>query len=611
VLVANRGEIAWRVLRACRELGVRAIAVYSEIDRDAPWLRLADDAYLLGPAKPSESYLNVERLLDVAERAGAEAVHPGYGFLSENADFARAVDDAGFVWVGPSPTAIVRMGDKLSARSAATTAGVPVVPGTMQQAQDAAYVAQFARQHGYPIAIKAAYGGGGRGMRVVYDDSQLEETLEAAQREAVASFGHGEVYLEKYLERPRHIEAQMLADTHGNILFLGERDCSTQRRHQKLIEEAPAPHFDEESRAALRESAVSICKQVRYVNAGTIEFLYEEGQHYFLEMNTRLQVEHPVTELVTGIDLVHWQLRVAAGEELPWSQDDIELRGHAIELRVNAERPADNFAPSAGTVTTFIPPQGPGVRVDAGVVSGWQVPPTYDSLVAKLISYGADREHARKVLVRACDEFEIVGVPTTLSFHQFAIDQDDFRDGRMSTITVEQEWDLSGLPADPPATQGDGARTPTRTYTVEVDGRAVQVALFDPTASEDGQQRKTRRSRSSGAMSAPSEADVVSPMQGTVVKVAAEVGEPVSAGDLVMVLEAMKMENQVAAHRDGVLSAVHAEAGAVVQQGDKLFTIDESDAAATDAAENSETADTADAAEASASSASSESSASS
>ena len=576
VLVANRGEIAWRVFRACRELGIRTIGVYSEADRGAPWLAAADDAFLLGPAAPADSYLHVERVLDAARRAEAAAVHPGYGFLSENADFARVVTDAGLVWVGPPPDAITAMGDKLSARSTAIAAGVPVVPGTTEPIDDPAMVAAFADAHGYPIAIKAAFGGGGRGLRVVSSATQLEDALEAARREAVASFGRGEVYVERYLARPRHIEAQVLADTHDTCLFLGERDCSTQRRHQKLIEEAPAPGLDPAVRAGLGAAAVAVSRQVGYTGAGTVEFLVADDQFHFLEMNTRLQVEHPVTELVTGIDLVHWQLRIAAGEALPWTDDDVVPRGHAIEVRINAERPAADFAPAAGRITRWEPPAGPGVRVDAGVVAGWEVPTTYDSLLAKLICWGADRDHARRVVARAVDEFTVEGVPTTLPFHRFALTHPDTIAGRVSTTSVEQEWDLSVLPPDAGATPA-GTTPPSHTYMVEVDGRALQVAVFDAEATDPQGGRRSSRRRTAASAGAD-DGRVVAPMQGTVVKVAAKVGDTVAAGDVVVVLEAMKMENHITAPRDGVVGKMLAETGAVVQQGEGLFIIDAPDA---------------------------------
>jgi acetyl-CoA/propionyl-CoA carboxylase biotin carboxyl carrier protein len=576
VLVANRGEIAWRIFRACRELGVRTIGVYSEVDRGAPWLAGVDDAFLLGPASPAESYLHLERVLSVAERSGATAVHPGYGFLSESAEAAQAVTDAGLVWVGPRPDAITAMGDKLSARANALAAGVPVVPGTHEPTDDADVVRAFAAEHGYPVAIKAAFGGGGRGLRVVDAPGDLEDALEAARREAVASFGRGEVYVERYLRRPRHVEAQVLADDHDTCLFLGERDCSTQRRHQKLIEEAPAPGLDPGLRRDLGAAAVAVSREVGYTGAGTVEFLVEDERFYFLEMNTRLQVEHPVTELVTGIDLVHWQLRIAAGEALPWTADDIVPRGHAIEVRINAERPASGFAPAAGRITRWDQPAGPGVRVDAGVVAGWDVPSTYDSLLAKLIAHGADRDQARRTLVRAVDEFVVEGVPTTLPFHRLALTHPDMVAGEVSTISVEQEWDLSALPPDVDADAANHPATPSRTYTVEVDGHALRVAVFaDDDTTDDGPRRRGRRTASVGGSD---DARVAAPMQGTVVKLAVAVGDTVAAGELVLVLEAMKMENHVVAHRDGVIGTVFVEPGTVVQQGEPLFTVIPTDA---------------------------------
>ncbi|MBW3604436.1 MAG: acetyl-CoA carboxylase biotin carboxylase subunit [Actinobacteria bacterium] len=577
VLVANRGEIAWRVFRACRELGIATIGIFSEADRDAPWLAGADDAFLLGPAPVSQSYLDVERVLEVAQRAGAAAIHPGYGFLSENAEFARAVTDAGITWIGPAAEVITRMGDKLQARAAAAEAGVPVVPGTDQPTSDVDEVREFAEQHGYPIAIKAAFGGGGRGLRVVRADRDLADALEAARRESKAAFGRDEVYVERYLERPRHIEAQVLADAHGTCLFLGERDCSTQRRHQKLIEEAPAAGLDADVRAALGESAVALSRSVDYTGAGTVEFLYEDGEFYFLEMNTRLQVEHPVTELVMGIDLVHWQLRIAGGQPLPWTQDEIAPRGHAIEVRINAERPAQQFAPAAGRITRWDPPSGPGVRLDAGVVPGFDVPTMYDSLLAKLITYGADREHARRVMVRACAEFVVEGVPTTLSFHRLALEHPEFVAGAVSTNSVERDWDLDALPADPTAEPAGAPPQPTRTYTVEVDGHAMRVALFSDHADDaDDAITRRRRQRRSSAPAQIGDAALVAPMQGTVIKVAVESDAVVEEGDLILVLEAMKMENHVTAHRAGTVT-LRTAAGEVVQQGSVLCTIEPAD----------------------------------
>jgi acetyl-CoA/propionyl-CoA carboxylase, biotin carboxylase, biotin carboxyl carrier protein len=581
VLVANRGEIALRVLRGCRELEIPTVAVYSEVDRDAPWLRLADQAVFIGEAAPAASYLNTEKILQVAADTGADAIHPGYGFLSENADFARAVIDAGLVWVGPPSDAITQMGDKLSARAAAEAAGCPLVPGTMEPTEDPEVVQAFADEHGFPVAIKAAFGGGGRGLKVVRESKELQEALDGAQREAVAAFGRGEVYVERYLTRPRHIEIQVLADTHGNVLHLGERDCSSQRRHQKLIEEAPAPGLPEEIRQAMGEAAIRVSRQVGYQGAGTCEFLYEDGDFYFLEMNTRLQVEHPVTEIVTGMDLVHWQLRIAAGEELPFAQDDIELRGHAIELRVNAENVAMGFVPSPGLITDWQAPSGPGIRVDAGAETGWEIPRTYDSLIAKLIGYGATRDEARRKLVRACEEFVIAGVPTTLDFHKFALVHPDFIEGRVSTVSVEREWDLSPIGAAEPVAAGEGSpKEPSRTFTVEVGGKRVEVALFEPEGAGGGgakaaaRPRRERRGGGGGGGGAGGNT-LAAPMQGTIVKAAVEEGAAVSEGDLIVVLEAMKMENHISAHRDGVVTTLHVGAGDVVNAGDALATIDD------------------------------------
>jgi acetyl-CoA/propionyl-CoA carboxylase biotin carboxyl carrier protein len=575
VLVANRGEIALRVLRACRELEIPTVAVYSEVDRGAPWLRLADSAHCIGPAAPAESYLDTTKILQVAEDAGADAIHPGYGFLSENADFARRVIDAGLVWIGPPSDAITQMGDKLSARAAADAAGCPLVPGTMEPTEDPAVVQAFADTHGFPVAIKAAFGGGGRGLKVVREPKELQEALDGARREAVAAFGRGEVYVERYLTRPRHIEIQVLADTHGNVLHLGERDCSSQRRHQKLIEEAPAPGLDEAVRQAMGDASIKVSRQVGYVGAGTCEFLYEDGGFYFLEMNTRLQVEHPVTELVTGMDLVHWQLRIAAGEELPFAQDDIALRGHAIELRVNAENVAMGFVPSPGLITEWRAPAGPGIRVDAGAEAGWEIPRTYDSLIAKLIAYGATRDEARRKLVRACDEFVIGGVPTTLDFHRFALVHPDFVNGEVSTVSVEREWDLSSIGAAEPATPGDGPTEPSRTLTVEVGGKRVEVALFEPEApaASARPERRRRGGSSGGGTGAASGNDLAAPMQGTIVKLGVEEGAPVEEGDMICVLEAMKMENSITAHRAGVVSSISVAAGDVVNSGDVIATI--------------------------------------
>jgi acetyl-CoA/propionyl-CoA carboxylase, biotin carboxylase, biotin carboxyl carrier protein len=447
VLIANRGEIAVRIARACRELGIRTIAVYSEVDRDALHVHVCDEAYLLGPAEPASSYLDITRIIDVVRRSGAQAVHPGYGFLAENADFARAVEAAGAVFIGPSAEAIERMGDKLSARAVARAAEVPVVPGTVEPTDDPAVAIAFGDEHGYPVAVKAMFGGGGRGMKVVRDATEMAAALTSAAREAGVAFGRSECYLERYLERPRHVEVQVIGDLDGTVLHLGDRDCSLQRRHQKLIEEAPAPGIAPDVRAALHEAAVRVSREMKYVNAGTCEFLLDEDgrRFYFLEMNTRLQVEHPVTELVTGIDLVHAQLRVASGEGLGFTQDDVRLRGHAIEARINAEDPGAGFMPSPGTVTRLEAPLGPGVRLDTGLRSGDAIAREYDSMVAKLIVWAEDRDTACRRLGIALDGLTVDGVPTTIPFHRLAVAHPAFLAAEHATSSVEREWDLSTL----------------------------------------------------------------------------------------------------------------------------------------------------------------------
>jgi acetyl-CoA/propionyl-CoA carboxylase, biotin carboxylase, biotin carboxyl carrier protein len=582
VLVANRGEIAIRVVRACRELGVRSVAVYSEADRDAPHVRAADEAYLLGPAAPAASYLHIERILEVAERAGVDAIHPGYGFLSENADFAAAVVAAGLVFVGPPAEAIARMGDKLSAREVALAAGVPVVPGTLEPTADPEVAILFGEEHGYPVAVKAMFGGGGRGMKVVRDRDGMQEALEAAQREAQAAFGRAECYLERYLERPRHVEIQVLGDLDGTVIHLGERDCSLQRRHQKLVEEAPAPGIDQALRDALGTAAVEVAKEMGYHSAGTCEFLLDaDGRtFYFLEMNTRLQVEHPVTELVTGVDLAQAQLRIAAGDGMGITQDQVQLTGHAIEVRINAEEPAAGFVPTPGLITDLRPPLGPWVRFDTGAESGYEVPREYDSMIAKLIVWGSDRDAARARMRRALDELVLEGIPTTVPFHRLAMEHEQFAAGEHSTVSVETEWDLSGLQPQAPATPGAEADEPSRSLVVEVGDRRIGVKVFGELASGGGSggvaaAKRRSRARSSSNRAKVATEDLVAPMQGTVVKYAVEVGTSVAAGDLVVVLEAMKMENNITAHRDGVVADVGFVAGEVVESGAVLARIED------------------------------------
>ena len=594
VLVANRGEIAVRVIRTCRSLGVETVAVYSDLDRDALHVRLADTAYALGGESAAESYLAADKVLDAAARAGADAVHPGYGFFSENPDFARAVAAAGLAWVGPPPEAMEAMGDKVSSRLTAERAGVAPVPGTTEVLASAGEVVAFGEAHGWPVAIKASYGGGGRGMRVVEGADDAAAALESAQREATAGFGRPDCYLERYLPRPRHVEVQVLLDAVGNGVWLGERDCSTQRRHQKLVEETPAPGLDEALRLAMGEAALHVATACGYTNAGTVEFLVQDGEFFFLEMNTRLQVEHPVTEMVTGLDLVELQLRVAAGEALAFTQADVVPRGWAIECRVNAEDPTGGrFLPSPGPLTRFRPAAGIGVRVDAGYQEGDVLPGAYDSLMAKVVTWGPDRESARRRMVQALEETQVEGVPTTIPAHLVILRHPDFVAGAHDTNWVERDLDLSGLTPvaieSSAAASGDADAPPTvrRDVDVEVDGRRFQVRLWVPDtgapapAPAPGGGRAPAasagpraRSRPAATRAAPSTGTVVAPMQGTVVAVAVAVGDAVEAGQTVCVLEAMKMENNVQAERAGTVSEVHVEAGATVSAGDVIAVIE-------------------------------------
>ena len=584
VLVANRGEIAIRVIRACQELGIRAVAVYSEVDRDALHVRFADEAYLLGPPPANESYLNIEKIIEVAKQAGVDAIHPGYGFLSENADFADAVRDAGFAFVGPSGDAIRKMGDKLSARAVAHAADVPVVPGTEEPTDDPEEAVKFGEEHGYPVAVKAMFGGGGRGMKVVKNADEMKEALEAAQREAKAAFGRGECYLERYLERPRHIEIQVLGDLDGSMIHLGERDCSLQRRHQKLVEEAPAAGITPELRERIGQAAIRVAQEMGYHNAGTCEFLLDDDGEtfYFLEMNTRLQVEHPVTELVTGVDLVHAQLRVEAGEGIGFGQDDVQLRGHAIECRLNAEDPAMGFVPSPGLITEFRPPLGPFVRIDTSAYSGYEIPRTYDSMFGKLIVWGETRDEARLRMLRALNEMVVEGIPSTIPFDKLAMTHEQFAAGEHSTKSVENEWDLSSLEPFGPAAGAEEEDGPAREVTVEVGGRRFGVKVYGELATvaagggggASAVKRRRRTESSDGAGGGVAEEDLVAPMQGTVVKYAVSEGDEVEAGDLVVVLEAMKMENNINAHRAGVVSDLPFGAGDTVNSGAVLAHIE-------------------------------------
>ncbi|MBV9252587.1 MAG: acetyl-CoA carboxylase biotin carboxylase subunit, partial [Actinobacteria bacterium] len=567
VLIANRGEIAVRVIRTCRELGIRTVAVYSDLDREALHVRLADEAYSLGGQTAAESYLNTEAILDVIRRSGAEAVHPGYGFFSENTDFARAITDLGVTFIGPPPEAIEVMGDKVSSRLAAEKAGVEGVPGRSEFLSSADEVISFGNEHGWPVAIKAAFGGGGRGMRVVKSAAEAPGALESAQSEALKGFGRGECYVERYLTWPRHIEMQVFCDTHGNAVWLGERDCSSQRRHQKLIEESPAPEFPDEIRQAMGQAAVKVALACGYLNAGTVEFLYQDGAFYFLEMNTRLQVEHPVTEMVTGLDLVELQLRIAWGEAIPFKQTDIVRFGHAIECRINAENPAKGrFLPSPGTITKFDRPDGFGTRTDAGYEAGDTVSQYYDNLVAKMIVWGADRDSARRRAIRALEETEIEGIATTIPAHLAILRHPDFAAATHSTKWVEETLDLSEVeaPTKPAAEEApaDGAEARVqRDVDVEVDGRKFKVKLWVPDVAPvvavagGGGARAAGPARARGAAhhgtGAEGSGTVTVPMQGTIVKVLVNVGDEVEAGQPVCILEAMKMENNVNAEKSG------------------------------------------------------------
>jgi acetyl-CoA/propionyl-CoA carboxylase biotin carboxyl carrier protein len=577
VLVANRGEIAVRVVRACRDAGLASVAVYADGDRDAPFVTLADEAFALGGATPADSYLDAAKLLDVAARAGVDAVHPGYGFLAENAEFAQAVIDAGLLWIGPSPQVIRDLGDKVTARHLAAKVGAPLVPGTRDPVSAADEVVAFAAEHGLPVAIKAAYGGGGRGLRVARSLQEIPELFDSAVREAVAAFGRGECFAERYLERPRHVEAQVLADQHGSIIVVGTRDCTLQRRHQKLVEEAPAPFLSDEQRHCIHEAARAICEEAAYTGAGTVEFLVApDGSISFLEVNTRLQVEHPVSEETTGLDLVREQFRIAVGDRLALTADPVP-RGHAIEFRINAEDPARGFLPVPGVVTVFDPPSGPGVRLDAGVRAGSVISGEFDSMLGKLIVVGADRVQALARSRRALSEFTVDGVPTVIPFHRAVVAEPAFAASDAEHFTVHTRWietEFAAVlsPAGPAAEVP--VSPPRHTVVVEVGGRRLEVSLpGDLILSGGGTARARPRKRGGGRAATASGDAVLAPMQGTVVRVAVSNGDVVNVGDLIVVVEAMKMENPVTAHQAGTVTAVAVQPGTPVTSGTLLCTI--------------------------------------
>ena len=583
VLIANRGEIAVRVIRACQELGVASVAVYSDLDRDSLHVRLADEAYALGGETAADSYLNTEAIIDAIERSGAEAVHPGYGFFSENAEFARAITDRGVVFIGPPPEAIEIMGDKISARQAAEAVDVSGVPGTTELITDPQQVRDFGAEHGYPVAIKAAYGGGGRGMKVVADEAAIEAAIDSAQRESLAYFGRDEIYMERYLVKPRHVEVQVMADTHGNHLYLGTRDCSAQRRHQKLVEEAPAPGIPAETLTAMGEAAVAVSRGCNYVNAGTVEFLYEDGDFHYLEMNTRLQVEHPATEMITSLDLVELQLRVAAGEPLPLTQDEVEIRGHSIEIRINAEDPAEGaFLPSPGRITELEAPNGFGVRFDTGYHGGDEISQFYDNLVGKLIVWGRDRDTAIRRVIRALEELVVEGVATTVPADLAIVRHPDFAAIDHSTKWVEDVLDLTGVKATVAPVGSDGEEEKVRRdLDVEVNGKRFAVSAWvpagaaGPAVATSGGATAPRRSKGrSGGVLAGGTGDIIVPMQGTIVKVLVAEGDTVDAGDTVCVLEAMKMENTITSDVAGTVTDLKVAVGDSVGSGDVIVHVE-------------------------------------
>ncbi|WP_301200058.1 biotin carboxylase N-terminal domain-containing protein [Corynebacterium stationis] len=580
VLIANRGEIAVRIIRAARDADIASVAVYAEPDANAPFVELADEAFALGGQTSAESYLAIDKVLDAAQKSGANAVHPGYGFLAENAEFAQAVIDAGLIWIGPSPQSIADLGDKVTARHIAERAEAPMTPGTKDPVADAAEVEAFAEEFGLPIAIKAAFGGGGRGMKVAYEKSEVAELFESATREAISAFGRGECFVERYLDKARHVEAQVLADQHGNVIVAGTRDCSLQRRFQKLVEEAPAPFLTDEQRASIHESAKRICREAGYYGAGTVEYLVgSDGLISFLEVNTRLQVEHPITEETTGLDLVREQFRIAEGQELRIKEDPAP-RGHAFEFRINGEDAAAGFMPAPGTVTRYEEPAGPGVRVDSGMRVGSVIGGQFDSMLGKLIVWGETREEALARSRRALSEYKVEGMPTVIPFHQaITADPAFIGDGEsfdIYTKWIEEEW-KNEVPAyvDPAEAAEESDELPAQKYVVEVDGRRVEVAFPGNLVVGGGAapRKSSKTRRGAGAKAAVSGDTVVAPMQGTVIKVNVENGQEVEEGEVIVVLEAMKMENPVKAHKSGIISDLAVETGSQINKGNPILEI--------------------------------------
>ncbi|MCW2571664.1 MAG: accC [Frankiales bacterium] len=576
VLIANRGEIAVRVARACRDAGLQSVAVYAEPDLDALHVRVADEAIALGGSTPGDSYLRIDKVIDAVKKSGADAVHPGYGFLSENAEFAQAVLDAGVTWIGPSPDAIAALGDKTTARHIALKIGAPLTPGTADPVKSVDEVVAFAKEYGVPVAIKAAFGGGGRGLKIARTMEEIPELYESAVREAVAAFGRGECFVERYLDKPRHVETQVLADSHGNVVVVSTRDCSLQRRYQKVVEEAPAPFLSDEQKAQLYKASKDIIREAGYVGAGTCEFLVaQDGLISFLEVNTRLQVEHPVTEEVTGVDLVREQFRIADGLELTFT--DPEPRGHSFEFRINGEDPGRGFLPAPGTVTRFVPPLGPGVRVDTGIESGSVIGGAFDSLLAKLIVTGATREQALQRAARALDELEVEGMATLIPFHRKVVRDPAFTS---EPFTVHNRWIETEFVNDIPPYDGAGGDAqesePRETVVVEVGGRRIEVTLPAGLGASTGAAKKQGGPRRAGAAAGASKASgdsLTTPMQGTIVKVAVEEGAVVAAGDLIVVLEAMKMEQPLNAHKSGTVTGLSATVGEVVTSGTTICDI--------------------------------------